>query len=62
MVLSQMLALKVGGEGMIGFYDQILPSIANKLGKRFGARVLDSVISNGQYKIRLKNNGYYEIG
>lgn len=40
--------LKVGGSGMSGFYDQILPSIANKLGKRFGAHVTDGVISNDQ--------------
>lgn len=31
--------LKVGGEGMVGFYDKILPSIANKLGKKWGAKV-----------------------
>ena len=33
------LDLKVGGEGMRGFYDQILPSAANKLVKRWGGRV-----------------------
>ena len=31
--------LRVGGEGMRTFYDQILPSIANDIGKKFGARV-----------------------
>lgn len=30
--------LKVGGEGMKSFYDQIVPNIANKLFKRFGAK------------------------
>ena len=30
--------LKVGGEGMKGFYDKIVPEVANKLGKQFGAR------------------------
>ena len=35
------LDLKVGGEGMRTFYDQILPSIANDIGKKFGARVED---------------------
>ncbi len=30
--------LKVGGEGMKGFYDKILPSVANKLGKKYGAK------------------------
>lgn len=31
--------LKVGGEGMRGFYDKILPAAVNKWAKRFGARV-----------------------
>lgn len=31
--------LRVGGEGMRGFYDKILPSIANKIGKKYGAKV-----------------------
>ena len=31
--------LKIGGEGMRGFYDKILPATANKLGKKFGAKV-----------------------
>lgn len=33
------LNLKMGGEGMKWFYDKILPSIATKLGKKFGAIV-----------------------
>jgi len=31
--------LKVGGEGMKSFYDQIIPLAASKLGKPFGAKV-----------------------
>lgn len=31
--------LKVGGEGMKGFYDKILPTTANKLVKKFGGKV-----------------------
>jgi hypothetical protein len=31
--------LKVGGEGMKGFYDQMLPKMANKLVKPFGSKV-----------------------
>jgi hypothetical protein len=31
--------LKIGGEGMRGFYDQIIPSYARKWGKKFGATV-----------------------
>jgi len=38
------LDLKVGGEGMKGFYDQILPAFANKYGKKWGARVSQSQI------------------
>lgn len=33
------LDLKVGGEGMKGFYDQILPAAVNKWAKKFGGRV-----------------------
>ena len=32
------LDLKVGGEGMKGFYDKILPEYMNKLGKKWGAK------------------------
>ncbi len=31
--------LKVGGEGMKAFYDNIVPNLAGKLGKKFGAKV-----------------------
>jgi hypothetical protein len=31
--------LQVGGEGMKGFYDQILPSYLNEYGKKYGAQV-----------------------
>jgi hypothetical protein len=40
--------LKIGGEGMKGFYDKILPSYANKLVKKWGARVEKSGISAGE--------------
>jgi hypothetical protein len=33
--------LKVGGEGMAGFYDKILPTTVNKLVKKYGAKVED---------------------
>jgi hypothetical protein len=36
---------QMGGEGMKGFYDQILPATAQKLGKKFGARVGQSEIT-----------------
>ena len=38
----------IGGEGMKGFYDQMLPSAANKLAKRFGGRVGTMVIKGGE--------------
>lgn len=37
--------LKIGGEGMKGFYDKIVPSFLNKFGKKFGAQVGESKIS-----------------
>jgi hypothetical protein len=33
------LDLEVGGEGMKGFYDQILPNVFNDIGKPYGARM-----------------------
>jgi hypothetical protein len=36
--------LKIGGEGMKGFYDRILPAAANKIGKPFGARVGETTV------------------
>lgn len=36
------LDLKVGGEGMKGFYDKIIPAYLNKFGKKFGAEVGES--------------------
>lgn len=35
------LDIKVGGKGMIGFYDQILPAFLNKYAKKWGAKVAD---------------------
>jgi hypothetical protein len=40
----QGLDLKVGGEGMKGFYDKIIPDAANKLGKQWGAKVGETKI------------------
>jgi hypothetical protein len=42
--------LKVGGEGMRGFYDKMLVDYANKLGKKFGARVRETEIPAGEEK------------
>jgi hypothetical protein len=38
------LDLKVGGEGMAGFYDQILPTMMNKYGKKWGVKVFQTKI------------------
>lgn len=36
----------VGGHEMIGLYDDVLPNVVRKLGRRFGAEVADSWIEN----------------
>ncbi len=38
--------LKIGGEGMRGFYDKILTSYLDKFGKKFGTRVSDIELSD----------------
>jgi hypothetical protein len=42
------LDLKVGGEGMAGFYDQILPAETNKIAKKWGGRVGTTNIQAGK--------------
>lgn len=41
------LDLKIGGEGMRGFYDQILPAAVNKLAKKFGGKVTQGEVETG---------------
>ncbi|MDE2031382.1 MAG: hypothetical protein KGI58_03955 [Patescibacteria group bacterium] len=36
--------LKVGGEGMKGFYDQMLPKMVEKLGKKYGVKVKEGTL------------------
>jgi hypothetical protein len=38
--------LKVGGEGMKGFYDKMLPAFMNKYGKKWGIKVADITLPN----------------
>ena len=38
--------LKVGGEGMKGFYDKMLPAFMNKYGKKWGVKVSDMEFPN----------------
>lgn len=42
------LDLKVGGEGMKAFYDNIIPNAANKMGKSFGAQTGTIEIPKGE--------------
>lgn len=42
------LDLKVGGEGMKGFYDKIVPQVAEKLGKKWGARTHEINVPTGE--------------
>lgn len=37
--------LKVGGQGMKGFYDQMLPKIVEKLGKQYGVKVKEGYVA-----------------
>lgn len=45
--------LKVGGEGMKGFYDKIIPDYLNKFGKKYGAKV-------GETQVVIPNQMEYE--
>lgn len=61
------LDLKIGGEGQKGFYDKILPAVANKIGKKWGAKVEDitvlapeSTLAN-RYHVEQNRSGEYEI-
>ena len=40
--------ISVGGEGMKGFYDQMLPAYLNKFGEKYGAKVGQIPISSGE--------------
>ena len=49
------LDLQVGGEGMKGFYDKILVDAANKLGKRYGARVRQTNLKGSDLSGRIND-------
>ena len=38
--------LEIGGEGMIGFYDNMLPSFINKFSKKYGAKLEEGSFGN----------------
>lgn len=50
------LDLKVGGAGMKGFYDKILVDVANKLGKKWGAKVGQTSIHTGNGDLSVKRH------
>ena len=45
--------LSIGGEGMKGFYDKILPDFLRKFGKKYGAEVGETTIEAGGQKIKV---------
>jgi len=54
--------LKVGGEGMKGFYDKILPAYASKFGKKFGAKVGTSRIDGAsRYNVVQRGRSSWRI-
>jgi hypothetical protein len=57
--------LKVGGEGMRGFYDKMLPAAAEKIGKVGGARVEDATIGasakEAGWHIKQRQGGYVVV-
>ena len=55
------LDLKVGGEGMKGFYDKILPRFANKYGKKWGAKVRPAKVRTREVRSRFDDEGIDHI-
>jgi len=57
--------LKVGGEGMKGFYDKILVDYANKLGKPYGVKVeeteLENVTDYKDFRIRKEDDALWPV-
>ena len=54
--------LKVGGEGMKGFYDQMLPSWVNKYAKKWGAQVSGTQLTKTveAYRVRRSDGSYVD--
>ena len=48
--------LKVGGEGMRGFYDKMLPAFMNKYGKKWGVKVEDIELPNLEKSARIMHS------
>ena len=49
--------LKIGGDGMKGFYDKILVDFANKFGKKFGAKVENANLPSGFFDSKFTYDG-----
>lgn len=45
------LDLKIGGEGMKGFYDNMLPKMVEKLGKQHGVKVKKANLKDGEFEL-----------
>jgi GGDEF domain-containing protein len=56
------LQLKVGGEGMRGFYDKILPAAVSKWGKKFGAKVGTTNLGGGGAELYLWSGNSKLVG
>jgi hypothetical protein len=54
------LQLDIGGEGMKGFYDKMLPKKLEKIGKKYGAKATKTKMSQGQYNPLTKK--HYQDG
>lgn len=53
--------LRVGGEGLKGFYDKIVPSFVNKYVKKWGARASQAEMKTNQYGIVQSGTGQFYI-
>jgi len=53
--------LEVGGEGMKGFYDKMIPSFLNQFGKKYGAKVGTTSITPGMTAGEVFDKHYGEV-
>lgn len=55
------LDLKVGGEGMRGFYDKMMVQAAEKLGREYGVKVKKSELTGGEATVERNGIGTYHV-
>jgi len=53
--------LEVGGEGMKGFYDKMVPSFLNQFGKKYGAQVGTMPIQTKTPSIEKAGTSFYQV-